>query len=146
MQLFRLLNSYSSYVFVKSTIKPAKIKLAKEFIKFCYTPANLQQFTMDTGLHKAVDYSMTEEQLKTMPYQSKMLMEYKMEHGSYDTRSTSPIYLQSEGELLTASVVSGSSYDYPTDAFKNKVSAKDYFKGMWIESDSWTAMYSKYFN
>ena len=142
----KLLNAYSSYVFVKSSIKPAKIKLAKEFIKFCYTPANLQQFTMDTGLHKAVDYSMTEEQLKTMPYQSKMLMEYKMEHGSYDTRSTSPIYLQSEGELLTASVVSGSSYDYPTDAFKNKVSAKDYFKGMWIESDSWTAMYSKYFN
>lgn len=142
----KLLNSYSSFVFVKATIKPIKIELAKKFIEFCYTPANLQQFTLDTGLHKAVDYTMETEQLEKMPYQSKMLMEYKTEHGTYDARSTSLIYLQSEGEILTASVVSGNSYDYPTDAFKNKVSAKDYFKGMWIDSDSWKSMYSKYFD
>lgn len=142
----KLLNTYNSYAFIKSSIKPSKIKLAKEFIKFCYTIENLQQFTLDTGLQKAVTYNMTNEQLAQMPYESKMLMEYKMAHGSYDTRSTSKIYLQNEGELLTDSVVNGSSYNYPTTAYKENVSAKDYFKGMWIDSDAWTSMYSKYFD
>lgn len=142
----KLLNRYNSYVFIRATIDPNKISAAKEFLKFCYLPENLQQFTMDTGLHKAVEYTMTKEQLAQLPYETKQIMEYKMKHGSYDARSTSPIYIQNEGEILTASVVNGYGYDYPTDAFKNKVSAKDYFKGMWVGSDTWNAMYSKFFD
>lgn len=142
----KLLNRYNSYVFVKASIAPSKISVAKEFLKFCYQLENLQQFTLDTGLHKAVEYSMTDSQLAELPYETKQIMEYKMEHGSYDARSTSPIYIQNEGEILTASVVNGRPYDYSTDAFKNKVTAKDYFKGMWIGADSWNAMYSKYFD
>ena len=142
----KLLNRYNSYVFIRATIDPNKISAAKEFLKFCYLPENLQQFTMDTGLHKAVEYTMTDEQLAQLPYETKQIMEYKIEHGSYDARSTSPIYIQNEGEILTASVVNGYGYDYPTDAFKNKVSAKDYFKGMWVGSDTWNAMYSKFFD
>ena len=141
----KLLNKYNSYAFIRASISPSKINAAKEFLKFCYTPANLQQFTLDTGLHKAVEYTMTSDQLNELPYETKQIMTYKMKHGSYEARSTSPIFIEREGDLLTASVVGGYSYDYPTDAFKNNVTARDYFKGMWIDNSSWNAMYGKYF-
>lgn len=142
----KLLDRYSSYVFIKSNISSSKVYAAKTFLKFCYTAENCQQFTLDTGLHKAVNYTMTEAQMAELPYQTKQIMEYKMEHGSYDARSTSAIFLQNEGEIRTASVVGGSEYNYPTDAFKNKVSAQNYFKGMWKIADEWYSKYSKYFN
>ncbi len=142
----KLVNNYNSYAFIKANIAPEKIECAKEFLRFAYTEKNLQQYTLDTGLSKAVDYSMTDAQLAQLPTFASDLIAYKMEHGSIDTRSTSTIYLKYfEADIKEASEIKGiGSFDWIPNAFKNsKVTPANYFTGMWISQSDWQNKYNK---
>lgn len=55
-----------SYAFINANVDERAENICKEFLKFLYTDEELQYFTQETGMRKAVEYDMTENQLSEM--------------------------------------------------------------------------------
>ncbi len=145
-----LRDTMKSYAFINGNIagKPAKVKLAKAFLSFCYTDESLQEFTTTTGVAKGLDYSLTETQYNSMGSLAKSCWTMKENSSVVRVLSSNRMFIENQYDLtsnLQHSTVSGQAYKMAFTAFRAKVSAKDYFVGTWMTQKEWALDYSKYF-
>lgn len=149
-----LVDEANSYVVINANIKGDAnlVKLAKLFVQYLYTDANLQEFTTTTGVYKGVTYELTQEQYNAQNTYYKSITDLRGD-GSKVVRpiSNNKIYVNAQnsfkfmhGEAF-GSTVNGEPYAIAMNAIKKGVSAKDYFNGMSITENQWTSLYSKYF-
>lgn len=130
----------NSTALIPTRIPEYKIALAKEFLKYCYTDASLNDFTRVTGTTIGVNYDVTEAVKKTLPSYSKSLIEYNA-----NSKLIQPIaqneYYQKNQSFFTNHVygwqakVEGLTFSYPTLFMKsNQIedkTAKNYIEGVW---------------
>ncbi len=140
-----------SYAFINAKVKTDenKLKLAKEFLKFCYTESALQEFTVETGVPKALNYTITNEQKAQMDYFAQNLWDYRSRMEVVYSLSGNRIYRSSERTFTTdfwQANVSGKDYIAPYSALRAGVSGLDYFRGMWTSASSWSSTYGRFFD
>ena len=61
-----LVNAVSSYAFINENVDERAENICKEFLRFLYTDEELQYFTQETGMRKAVEYDLTADQISQM--------------------------------------------------------------------------------
>lgn len=145
------------FIVVNNNIKndPVKVKLATEFLKFCYENSSLQAFTLSTGLPVSVEYELTDEQYGSMDkyYQSLWDAYSASLKGKNYTTSLggSKIFISSWQNFgfSTASYFyysnhNGKEYETAKSAVKDGLSIEEFFKGMWISKENWDKKYNIY--
>ena len=139
-----------SYCFVNANIAddPVKVQLAKLFVAFSYSDAALQDFTVQTGLAKGLNYELTQSQYDSLSSLARSCWDVRQDATIVRTLSENRMFIENETALsydVYSSTVAGQSYLTPFTAFRGGVSAKDYFMGTWTTPESWAESYSRYF-
>ena len=149
---YALKDALRSYAFINGNVRNEnKLNLAKEFLKFCYSDASLQSFTVSTGVAKGVKYSLTPEQKSGLSYYAQNVWDYRNSYDVVYNLSDNDIFMNDETTFVTdfwSTKVSGTDYLYPYTAFRDKnktVTAAQYFKGMKITASAWESAYGKYY-
>ncbi len=145
-----LFNAMRSFCFVNANIanKPAKVKLAKEFISFCYSDESLQEFTTTTGVAKGLKYELTSAQEKDLNYYAKSCWEMRKKATVVSTLPQNRMIIENEALIgyLHKSNFDHQSYNTAFEGFLAKYSAAKYFMGQWIDAAKWSSDYGKYIN
>ncbi len=150
-----LLEILSSYSFINANIKdkPEIVKMAKMFLQYCYTEEALVDFSVTTGIPKALNYTVPEEKLAQLPRYQQSLFNVKAESDIIYPYSDNKIFMVGQanfkfdqGSLIWGSTVNGTPYLNAYYAMNRGVSAKDYFMGAWTTENDWNDAYSVYFN
>jgi hypothetical protein len=150
-----LADALDYYLVANNNIKgdAEKEKLLKEFIKFMYTDEQLQNMTVNTGIPFALKYNLETTQYNSLDNYKKSLWnayKYSMDNDTYVTPMSDSLIFLNNTELFSFkstnkmfySVVNGVERNNAYNAFTEyKISAKDYFKGMWISSSDWNTKY-----
>ena len=130
----------NSTALIPSRTPEYKIALAKEFLKYCYTDASLNDFTRVTGTTISINYTVKNEVINALPSYSKALIEYNANSKIVLPVSQNEYYLKNQ-PFFTDNVygwqtnTEGLSFRYPTlfmksNAVKDKT-AKTYLEGVW---------------
>lgn len=147
-----LLDNYSSYSFINANIDKEKIDLAKDFLSFCYTDFELEQFTINTkGVARSVEYDVEEafSALASNEYATSLVQMRKAaaDAGNIVRWCTdNSIYVNNEQTFkpttnsFWSTRVENTSYALVLTAAQNSISAKDYFKGFALTSGQWSSM------
>lgn len=128
------------------------IKLAKMFVKFCYTDAQLKDFTLTTGVTRNVDYDLSDTELAQLNSYARSMWNYRQTAKIVNTRSTNAVHMNSEDDLLYTfwkSQCAGVTHERVYVAFYNGgVSAKDYFMGLreYRTPNMWDASNRQYYS
>ncbi len=84
--------------FIKASIKPEKVNLAKTFLKYCYTDEALNDYTAKVGLPAALDYEIDETVYNSLSYYGKQQCNMKDEN-LVKPYSTNSIYNINNAQL-----------------------------------------------
>lgn len=130
-----LLDGLYSLCFMKSNIEEWKKPLALEFIAFVNSNESLVEFTQMTNTPKALNYQMSDEQMSSMTYFGRSVMELKQTSDIVYPFSAESIYVNQSGQFdadeVWKSTVGGTVYNAPATAFyEDNITAEDYFNGM----------------
>lgn len=148
-----LVESLSSFAIInnKSTLRnnPQKVKLAKTFLKYCYTDESLREFTMTTGIPKGLSYKMEDNEINQMSFYAQSLFKVKSASDVVYPYSDNKIFIYNQERVLESSAwsstIGGTPYVYPYTAIKAGKTAKDYFLGMSISAEDWEKRYGQYY-
>lgn len=125
----------------------SKREMLEQFVRYMFCDESLQRFTRETGMLTGVQYTPTEEDYANMSYYQKQLWQLRSE--------SNPVYVSNKGSIyshaystfrIDAAWIGGPNgmYDNPVSAFKDGMSAKEYFEGMAINADTWQGKYGVY--
>lgn len=132
---YTLCDTIFSLCFMKSNIADWKKPIAIDFIKFCNTDESLREFTRVTNTLKALNYEMTDDDLKEMNNYGKSLVRLRKASQVVYPLSTDPNYVNKQSHFIAdnlyRSTVSNRDHQNPASAFKDfTVTAEQYFKGL----------------
>ena len=149
-----VLESLSAFAFINAKYKDNAVicDLAKKFLQFCYTDESLVEFSVNTGLPKGVNYTISEDKLTLIDnYFQRDVLETKMNSDVVYPYSANPIFLSNQSSFMfnQGSTVWGAAYDGRTTtnyytANKAGVTAKDYFLAGATKEDMWNSLYGEY--
>lgn len=128
-----LLSSLNAVGFIKSSIDESKIELAKEFLKFCYTDYELEQFTVNSDTFRALNYSLSSDAYNKLSNVGKSFYKELISDNTdvVYPYSTSPIYISNAGAIDTKETFANASYTNCVRAFMDKeITAENYFQGI----------------
>ena len=150
-----LFDGLSAYCFVSASIKnnPVKVELAKAFLQFLYTDAELANFTRSTSNFKGVKYNVNEEDFSSMSKFAAHMYEIRSNSDIVHPVSNSKIFVNAQTKFYYnldtsayASTIGDSDYRHPVSAFVQGETAIDYFKGMKVDQKTWVDSYGSYFD
>lgn len=129
-----------SLCFMKSNIEEWKKPLAIDFIKFAYSNASLVEYSQVTNTPRALEYSMTEEQMKKMSPFGRSVMRLKQTSDVVYPFSKEPIYVNQSAtyapERIWTTKVGEVTYVGAGQAFhENGVTLAQYFEGLKIYNE-----------
>lgn len=126
-----------SYAFARSGLGNGKVKLIKEFLKFCYTPENLEAYTVTTETTRPFTYSISEESYNGLSYLGKQIWNMHSNGKYVYTHSENKLFTANEGTLVSERWMSSISGNPLTAFFNEHISVYDYFNGMWKTEKTW---------
>lgn len=133
-------NNWITDVVVNANIAQSKVKLAKDFVRFIHTDESLSEFTKYANGVRPFDYDLTESDAENSSYYAKQLINLHKTADVVDPWSTHPIMINNMSQFVGLgafnSIIGSKSYNIPTSAVRQGVSAKSYFEGL---SAYWTA-------
>ena len=142
-----LVDSYSSFAFIKSTIAPEKVELAEAFLAFCYTDQELVNFTRNTdGVVRGLKYDFSSVVGELSGFGKSVLeMRAAAKAGNSVVKdfSSHSLYIQHKANFTLDTAYEWLSSPKNKDAHfwtavsKYNRSAKDYFMGMWLTEAEW---------
>ncbi len=123
-----------AYAFINANIADNEnlVKLAKTFLRYCYTDGALKAFTEKTGVPRYLNYDVDSSKLPTS-YAKSVWNMYK-NSDMVVTASDNPLYLNNRlscSYILTSSVWSSTNEAYFLSSMSKGLSAKDHFEAMW---------------
>ncbi len=128
-----LKDATQAYAFIHAKVPESRKELAKKFLKFCYTEAELKNFTLSTGMTRDVEYTLTDSEVSKLGKYAQSIIAHKKTADIVNTASACTVY-QANEEILTNTfwrTQVDTTYDRPHIAFHiGKVSAKDFFLGL----------------
>ena len=128
-----LLEANNSYMFIRADIDKKYERVAKLFLKYLNTDANLREFSVLTNTPKALKYDLTLSDKEKMTYFGHNLFDFK------NAETTDTVYQCSTNELFYNNLSTFAlidmykygNYNFPSSAFNNNSSltAKAYYDG-----------------
>jgi ABC-type glycerol-3-phosphate transport system substrate-binding protein len=139
---------YSSYAFAKKTTSEWKIKLIKDFLKFTYSAAELEEYTKLVGVPRAMEYNLSTDAYNALTTFGKDLWDSHKAGQAVVQLSDNRLYYENESDhdSLVLLAANGITYPYTAFAKSSPTSVKNYFTGTWMKEDKWNDKYSKYFS
>lgn len=139
-----------SYAFVNANIAEdaSKVKLAKEFVSFCYSDESLREFTTTTGVAKGLNYELLPTEEAALDSFAKSCWTMRKKATIVPTLSKNRMVIENEMALthyMHEAVVSGDAYNTPFRGFLDGITAAEYFQGQWVSKNKWTSEYGRYF-
>ena len=127
-----LVSLNASFAFVNA--RSQHLDLAKQFMQFLHTDANLSAFTIETSITRSFNYTVAPEDEAQMSYYGKSMIEMKKNSNIIYPVSALDIINNNSGTFASdhwawATQIGGSKLDDPFAAFRSGKSAKDYFEG-----------------
>ena len=151
-----MVDSYDSFAFIRKGISQEHVAIAKKFLSFCYSDAELGNFTVATnGVKKGVNYDYKGQKSKINNSFAQSLMDMRIDAEENGTavkgfasnntyKSNQRFFTQNTNSLYWNSVMEGQSYVHAYGVYKDgKGTAKDYFNGMKIGESTWLGSYLK---
>ncbi len=148
-----MVDCFGAYAFINATTSENKVDLAEKFLAFCYTDAELVNFTKATnGTIRGVqyDYSSVEDELSGFG-KSVFEMRAAAKAGNTFIREASnhPTYRKNKTAFTLDTAYTwlsspgcGKGYSHLwTAVYQGKKTAQEYFMGMWISEDDWNRLY-----
>ena len=149
-----LIDDLYSGCFIKSNISSEKVEIAKEFVKYCNTDKSLVEFSKLTSTPKALEYEISENDLKDLSYFGRNIFEVRknanMVYPVSNNLLVNSSLLKFKGVYAWTTNVSGMLYASETIAKtikNNNIGAKAYFEGLAKNTtkSSWESAYSRFF-
>lgn len=118
------------------------MELAKEFMKFLHTDAEMSKFSAKTSISRSFDYEVSPEDKLTATYFGKSLIEMRENSKVVYPYSSSEFVIENSDAFLEAawfmnSKANGNTFNNPFLAFKNgSATAAEYFDGLYIYQKS----------
>ena len=148
-----IVDTHYSLGFIKKSIAPSKIEVAKKFLKFACTDESLSEFTVLTNTVKALKYEMTEENLGKMTYFGNSVYQLHNNSDIVYPYSSEDVYLDNQSRLSVHnsyySIVGGGEKARPITYMRESVSngADEYFNGMYVyQQRNWENVYGRYYD
>ena len=140
-----LVSLNDSFAFVNA--KSKKLDLAKKFMQFLHTDAQLSAFTSETSATRSFRYDVIEADEATMSYFGKSVLEMKRNSNIIYPCSNLTI-INNNSATFTSDVwgwstqIGATKYEDPFAAFRSGKTAKDYFEGYGkiFTATAWSAM------
>ena len=146
---FTYLNTYMTEVVIKKTIDPAKIDLAKEFIKFCHTNGALSEFTALTGTTRPYTYTIEEEDEDVITPYGRNLFDIHQSAKTLSPYSSNDLFLRfpAASSITWETLVNNTPYTVVTTTMANEgITARNYFNGMarYMDETRWNSNYGPF--
>ncbi len=130
-----LMDNIFSICFMKANVAEYKRGIAIEFIKFVNSDASLKEFSVITNTPKALNYTMTEEELSQLSPFGQSVMRLKQRSDIVYPVSSNPLYINNQAQFDTHSlywsIVGGKEIQFASGAFyDSNLTAEEYFAGM----------------
>lgn len=128
-----LLMENETLVFINKAIDEKKLELAKAFIRFSTTDESMKRFTKITNLLRSYKYSLSEDEVKELPFFGQTYYEYAKSAEFIYPRANNLYYLENvKNNCVFNSGVADREYTNPSRSFKDNSSltAEDYFFGL----------------
>lgn len=140
-----MFSSNSSFGFINADCE--NMELAKEFMKFLHTDAEMSKFSAKTSISRALNYQVNEEDKKEATHFGRSLIEMRdasrvvYPYSALDVVIENPAFFHETKWYLTASI-GGKTYNNPFTAFRdNKADAEKYFNGLYSYQKSvWSTL------
>lgn len=149
---FTVVDTYDSYILYNANMEGNDdvIALANLFVQFICTDEEMSEFTKTTGVPRALEYEMSEEDISQLTYYEQQVWRINVNSDVVLPYSSNKLYRNNTGTLCYSydwtTTVDGKPYSIPAKAFKeNGVTALEYFNGMKMSSSQWDTLYSKDF-
>ena len=133
-----LVSANDSFCFINAGTKGAKLDVAKEFLKFLHTDAELSNFTARTSITCPYTYTISDDVKADMSYFGKTLMEMKQASDIVYPYSNHPTYVAESANFMLGtwgwrSKVNNSTAINPFLHFTSNTSttARTYFEGLY---------------
>ena len=138
-----LQDGINAFAGINADIKEAKVDLAKDFLKFCYSDAMLELFTKTNGITKSLKYSISDETLNSLTPFARSVWQMKETSNIIFPYSSSHFFNENQTSLTVNEWVStvDNSYEYMLVHFKNKKDADKIFLGGFIDKETWLSTY-----
>ncbi len=142
-----LLDNIYSLCFMKANIAEYKKAIAIEFIKFVNSDASLKEFTTITNTPKALNYTMTNEEMAAMTSFGRSVMNLKQNSDIVYAFSSNPKFVNNQGQFESSSMyysrINGTDYQSVSGTFYDVgVTAEQYFAGMYAYYKSeWASIF-----
>lgn len=146
-----LLESQSSYIMVRKNMPEKYIPLTKLFIQYCNTTDALKKFTVYDNTPRALNYTVTEDDMKEFSSFSKSVFEIKNDKNTkiiYQL-SDNNLYLDNMGTFKKDKALQYGKYTAVSNAMNDdkKLTAETYFNGLYKSwKDRWAGEFGAYFN
>jgi len=133
-----------SFCFIKSNINPAKIDLAKKFLRFTSTDAMLQLFTETVSVSRPFNYEISAEKLSKMSTYAQSIYQIRRNSDVVYPFSGNAFWLSSgldyDQMSFSNAVISGTSHSSPIYTFKDypHITVKAYFDAIYeYQKNKW---------
>lgn len=148
-----MISSLLSRAFINANVKKDKAveEVSKLFLKTMYTQNELENFTLDTGCTKGVNYTISSAVKEKLSKYSQTLIELKDVSDVIDPVSSNKIYTDNSTNFVFSGIsniwkikYNNNTYTSIRDCLANGATAEQAFMGG-ITQEEWESSYSKYF-
>lgn len=144
-------STYNAQAFINANVSNnAEIKAAAlEFLQYCYTEESLQNFTVDTGVFRGLNYTLTKEQSDSLYIFAKNVEKVRIKSDVLLPDTDCRIYLNNMKKLdlflgnKFTTVIDNVQYDIPHDPFVQGYTARQYFDGSKMSEATWLGEYCR---
>ena len=140
-----MFSSNSSFGFINKNC--SNMELAKEFMRFLHTDAEMSKFSAKTSISRSLNYEVSEADKLTATHFGKSLIEMRSMSKVVYPYSSLPLVINNasaftEGAWYLTSSVGGKSFNNPFNAFKDgDATAAQYFNGLYTYQQSmWSSL------
>ena len=134
-----------AYAFInKSSTEDWKIDLAKDFLRFAYSPESLEKYTEETGTVRAMQYKISDTTYNRLSTFGQDLWNTHKNNKVIYKLSKNTLYI--DNEIDFTDTWGTSVYTSPFTPFRGGMSATTYYTGTLLTQASWDDSYSSYFN
>lgn len=135
-----LFSANRSFCFINKECE--NMKLAKEFMRFLHTDAEMSKFTAKTSITRSLGYNVSSADRKEATHFGKSIIDMRASAKVVYPYSSLQLVINNDSVFtetawLLTSKVNGATYVSPYSAYKDeKMSALDYFNGMYTQQYS----------
>ena len=140
-------NTWNTGIVIRSNLKAAKVKVAKQFLRYIHTDEALSTFVVNANCIRPYDFEMKDADKSNSSYFVKNLSDIYKNADIVNPWSKNTLVL-AQGSYFLYDTWNTSSGNVVVDVLRSKLNGKQYFDALsqYMNETMWNQMFGKYFN